>query len=63
MSEKIEVPHACPHCDGRGWYGETQPRCCGGSDWECGAAGCTGPDPEHVQVQCEACLGTGEVPA
>lgn len=51
----------CPECDGLGWTGVTQPRCCGRSDWECGGRGCTGPEPELVQEQCEYCRGSGTV--
>ncbi len=57
----------CPDCDGEGWVQETdcEDHCCGGSDWECGARGCTGPVQEMIpiQVQCERCLGTGDVRA
>lgn len=51
----------CPHCDGLGWHGETQAECCNNSNWECGGRGCTGPEPVHVQVQCQACDATGVV--
>lgn len=57
----------CPDCAGDGWVVgigvELEDRCCGMSDWECGARGCIGPRQEQVQVQiqelCEACEGTG----
>lgn len=49
----------CPECDGQGWIGKSVPRCCGGSDWECGASGCTGPIEECEQEQCEYCRGSG----
>lgn len=42
----------CPYCDDVGWTVEVETRCCGGSDWECGASGCTGPIQEQVQVEC-----------
>lgn len=40
-----EKPERCPVCDDRGWIEVVAggPECCGGSDWECGAPGCTGP--------------------
>lgn len=51
----------CPECDGNGWTVITVPRCCGRSDWECGASGCTGPDPHQEQEQCPHCQGTGQL--
>lgn len=59
--------YTCPDCDGQGWYVATgyESGCCGGSDWECGARGCTGPIQIEVpiQEQCERCLGTGDIRA
>ena len=56
----------CPDCDGQGWSVgiEHEDRCCGGSDWECGASGCTGPIQEQIPVQipCERCSATGQSP-
>lgn len=55
----------CPDCDGDGWTPgiDFEAGCCGGSDWECGAQGCTGPVQIAVptQEQCERCGGTGDV--
>ena len=59
MSTKME----CYTCNGQGWVEgvETEAACCGGSEWECGAAGCTGPVEQAVQIQvgCDDCQGTG----
>lgn len=53
----------CPECCGDGWVVSIvlEAECCHGSDWECGARGCTGPVPVevHAQEQCEACEGSG----
>jgi hypothetical protein len=49
----------CPECGGAGWTVGTDTRCCGRSDYECGGRGCTGPEPEQVQEQCEYCQGSG----
>lgn len=53
----------CEACRGQGWVEDYEivAGCCGGSDWECGASGCTGPVPEQEQIQvpCEACQSTG----
>jgi DnaJ-class molecular chaperone len=51
----------CPHCNGDGWIVEVEPRCCQGSDYECGGRGCIGPLPEQVQAQCPGCDGTGKI--
>lgn len=63
MSEQF----TCPDCNGQGWYPVpvSVTRCCGGSDWECGGRGCTGPvqDWEQEQEQCERCFATGDVRA
>jgi hypothetical protein len=62
------IPSArCPDCCGDGWVVgigvEMREGCCGGSDWECGGRGCTGPvaiqEQVQIQEQCEACWGTG----
>lgn len=59
MSTKME----CLTCNGQGWVEDfySEPTCCGGSEWECGAAGCTGPVEQTVQTQvgCDDCQGTG----
>lgn len=49
----------CNECQGTG-LGRIVPRCCRRSDWECGARGCTGPEPE--QEPCEMCGGAGAIP-
>lgn len=49
----------CPECGGYGWFEAQQ--CCQRSEWECGAAGCTGP--VSVQEACQYCDGTGSVSA
>lgn len=58
---------ACPECGGEGWTQgvDYEDRCCGGSDWECGARGCTGPIQEQVPTQepCQACRGEGVIDA
>ena len=59
LAERCEQP--CSDCEGKGWHAVASPRCCGRSDWECGGRGCTGPEPEWEQEQCEACQGTGVV--
>lgn len=43
----------CETCEGYGWiYGEgSKSGCCGGSNWECGAEGCTGPVQVQIQTQ------------
>jgi hypothetical protein len=55
----------CPECGGEGWtpVPVAVPRCCGGSEWECGGMGCTGPEQEweQQQEQCEYCRGSGAV--
>lgn len=64
MTEEPEVgtyAGCCGVCTGDGWVIGTETRCCGGSEYECGGRGCTGPEPEQVQEQCEACGGTGYV--
>ena len=66
---EVELIAACTTCEGDGWIVgigvEVETRCCGGSDWECGASGCTGPRQEQVQVQiqepCPDCDGTGHL--
>ena len=49
----------CPDCDGSGGVQRSvmTEECCHGSDWECGAEGCTGPVPvEDIEVeQCHWC--------
>jgi DnaJ-class molecular chaperone len=60
---KLRSPDLCPECDGAGWVPGIETRCCGRSDWECGGRGCTGPEPEQVQEQCEYCRGSGEIAA
>lgn len=42
----------CPGCGDLGYTVEGGYRCCGGSEWECGARGCTGPIIEEQQVEC-----------
>lgn len=58
--------YRCPDCAGDGWVlgVGTDTECCGGSEYECGGRGCTGPQEVQVQVQepCERCRGTGEIP-
>lgn len=55
----------CPECEGRGWLvvERTEPRCCGLAQFECGGAGCQGPEPEAVeeQVGCSTCYGFGAI--
>lgn len=57
----------CPECEGEGWVVGigTDYQCCGGSEWECGGAGCYGPMPVQIQEQdcCPMCGGHGSVPA
>lgn len=50
----------CRHCDGVGWIVDVDTRCCGRSEYECGGRGCTGAEPEQIQLQCECCGGTGK---
>lgn len=63
-AEIAGVAELCPECCGEGWTVGTgyEAECCSGSDWECGAQGCTGPVQVQVPVQeqCERCLGTGD---
>lgn len=54
-------PQPCPECDGLGWIAVAAPRCCQRSEWECGGRGCTGPEPDQEQEQCEFCRGSGTV--
>lgn len=53
---KVEEREPCPNCDDLGYTVRSVPRCCGGSDWECGASGCTGPIEDYEQEQCP-CVG------
>ena len=50
----LEEPNACGACDGKGWTAEHDP-----SDPHIGGD-CGGSCP--VQVQCEACEGSGNTP-
>lgn len=45
----------CTRCSGTGV--DSEPKCCGGSQWECGERGCTGPE----QQACRDCNGFGFV--
>lgn len=45
----------CPECNGAGSF-ECM-NCCGGSSWECGGRGCTGPVPDGWF--CHVCNGNG----
>lgn len=53
----------CADCGGQGGFEAGGDICCGGSHWECGASGCTGPIDGRYLEQCPTCLGTGTVPA
>ena len=59
LSQPQEQP--CGTCGGAGWVEGvgTEPGCCGGSSWECGAVGCSGPVATAVQTQeqCPHCDG------
>jgi len=50
----------CLHCQGQGWIEDVEPGCCG-RPTEHGDC-CGQPIPVQCQIQCEGCLGTGEVP-
>lgn len=49
----------CSRCNGSGVDPVPGMECCRGSDWECGARGCTGPVP--IQEPCRRCGGCGTV--
>jgi hypothetical protein len=61
QAEPLVPLRECPHCDGRGGFPVGGTQCCGGSDWECGASGCTGPIEEWTLEMCPACGGHGKV--
>ena len=67
LSDRLEAlaekaPNMCEACSGIGGFEAGGPICCNGSEWECGASGCTGPIDGRYLEQCSACLGTGQQP-
>jgi len=51
----------CPDCGGAGGFESGGEVCCGGSQWECGASGCTGPIDGRYLEECPTCEGSGQV--
>ena len=63
IAASLTEAELCPACEGEGGFPVCRERCCGGSDWECGANGCTGPIADYMLEQCELCGGSGFVRA
>lgn len=59
VSRLNDAQEPCEMCDGVGGFEAGGPQCCGGSQWECGASGCTGPIDGRYLEMCPACEGSG----